>query len=65
MVGLRACQKAGDCDASREERMTEDGGTGPFFEGDGLDGALLSSVLEGETILTAEEVEDGRRNRAI
>lgn len=37
----------------------------PFFEGDDFDAGLVSSVLEGETIFTAEEVRDGRRNKAI
>ena len=38
---------------------------GPFFEGDGFGTGLVSSVFEGETIFTADEVEDGRRNNAI
>ena len=39
--------------------------SGPFFDGDGFETGFESSVFEGETIFTAEEVEDGRRNRAI
>jgi len=38
---------------------------GPFFDGDGFDTDFVSSVFEGETIFTADEVEDGRRNKAI
>lgn len=37
----------------------------PFFEGDGFEIGLESSAFEGETIFTAEEVEDGRRNKAM
>ena len=37
----------------------------PFFEGDCFETGFGSSVFEGETIFTAEEVEDGRRNKAI
>jgi hypothetical protein len=39
--------------------------SGPFFEGDGFGEVLVSSTFEGETIFTAEEVRDGRRNMAI
>lgn len=47
-------------DATREE-----GEHRPFFEGDDFETGFVSSVFEGETIFTAEEVEAGRRNRAI
>lgn len=37
----------------------------PFLDGDGFETGFGSSDLEGETIFTADEVEGGRRNRAI
>ena len=47
------------------ERTKERRENRPFFEGDGFETGFGSSDLEGETIFTAEEVEDGRRNKAI
>lgn len=38
---------------------------GPFFEGDGFEIGFESLAFEGETIFTADEVEDGRRNEAM
>ena len=45
--------------------MTSERENGPFFDGDDFETGFGSSDFEGETIFTADEVEDGRRNKAI